>query len=86
MAESVSGSGEEKSGFKENKAKKQNKRQATARAKTVKSAIETDAGEKRYSAMSEDTVKLGVDEARQDGLPEVKNREMVLAGLSAFMT
>ena len=85
-AESISGSGEEKSGFRENKAKNQNKRQATARAKTVKSAIGTDAGEKRYSAISEDTVKLGMDEVKQDGLPEVKNKELVLAGLSAFMT
>ena len=87
-AESISGSGEEKSGFRENKAKNQNKRQATAtaRAKTVKSAIGTDTGEKRYGEISEDTVKLGVDEARQDSLPEVKNKELVLAGLSAFMT
>ena len=85
-AESVSGSGEKTSAFKDNKAKNQNKRQTTARVKTVKSAIGTDTGEERYGAISEDTVKLGMDEVKQDGLPEVKNKELVLAGLSAFMT
>ena len=85
--ENVFGSGEEKSGFSENKAKNQNKRQATARAKTVKSVSGINANEKRrYGDMSDNAEQFRMDEARQDGLPEVKNREMVLAGLSAFMT
>ncbi|MBR1635980.1 MAG: hypothetical protein IJ682_13100 [Lachnospiraceae bacterium] len=85
--ENVFGSGEGKSGFKENRAKNQNKRQAAARAKTVKSVSGIDANEKRrYGGMSDNAEQFRMDEARQDGLPEVKNREMVLAGLSAFMT
>ena len=86
-AESISGSGEEKSGFRENKAKKQNKVQAVAKAKTVKIVSGIDANEKRrYGGMSDHAEQFRMDEARQDGMPEVKNREMVLAGLSAFMT